>query len=57
MAKSLVINELGNVKKWLFLPCDDTVALGFAGTFLDGKHEVYVKTGEAGTDNGITPLS
>ena len=54
MAKTLLINHLGAVSKWVFLPCDDTVALTFAGTFLDGKYEAYAKTGEAGSDKGIT---
>lgn len=54
MAKSLVINELGATKKWLFLPCDDTVATAFATAMLEGKFEVFVRTGEVGTDNATS---
>ena len=47
--KSLVVNHIANKKKWVFLPCDDTVAKSFADTFLEGQYQVYQKSGEVGT--------
>ena len=54
MAKSLVINALGTTSKSFSLPCDDTVAASFCAAILDGEYSIYSKTGEAGTDSGIT---
>lgn len=54
MAKSLIINTLGGVGKWVFLPCNDTTAATFATNFLDGEYSVMTRMSESGTDTGIT---
>ena len=54
MAKSLVVNTLGGKRKFIYLPCNDTVAADFATQMLDGEHEVYAKESAMGTDSGIT---
>ena len=54
MAKSLVINNLGGKNKFMFWPCTDAVAAGFATDFLDGEYKVCAMETSFGTDNSIT---
>ncbi|MDD3466630.1 MAG: hypothetical protein PHE67_05715 [Campylobacterales bacterium] len=54
MAKSLVVNKLGGKRKFIFLPCSDSVATTFASSMLDGEYDVFAKESETGTDNSIT---
>lgn len=50
MAKSLIINKLGEKRLFSYVPAGHASALAFADAVLDGSYDIFEETSKIGSD-------